>query len=105
MICDFCLGPDPRWAYPAAPMWLTHPIFTRSEDDFAVCQPCHELLERGDILGLTDRILVEQPRHVPGGTIRDGGVVTWPHPSVRRTQALANILRFMDARKGPPVPI
>jgi hypothetical protein len=37
--------------------------------------------------------------------VRDGGIVVYRHASVRKAAAMANILRFMDARKGPPVPV
>lgn len=106
MICDFCLSPRPRWSYPTAPMEIVGgPIYTASQDDFAVCEDCHRLLAAGDILGLTERIIRWQPRYVPAGSVRDGGVVIYPHESARRASAMANILRFMDARRGLPTPL
>lgn len=106
MICDFCLSPDPRWTYPTAPMEIVGgPIINRSEDDFAVCEDCHRFLAAGDVIGLADRIVRWQPLHVPAGSERDGGIVVYDHESVRRGAAMANVLRFMDARRGMPTPL
>ena len=104
MICDFCLLPDPRWTYPAAPMELIGGPYQASCDDFAVCDGCHRLLRRGDLIGLADRIVREQPLNQPPGSRKDGGVVVYGHASARRAAAMANVLRFMDARRGAPTP-
>jgi hypothetical protein len=105
LICDFCLGPDPAWDYPTAP--IDHidgpsPFSALAGDGFAVCTACHVLLVRGDTVALADRIVREQPINVPPGSEQDGGVVVYPHPAARRGYAMQAILRFMDARLGPP---
>jgi hypothetical protein len=105
VICDFCLGPDPRWTYPAAPMELVSAIFDATDDDWAVCDDCHRLLTAGDLIGLADRIVREHPRNVPPGSRRDGGIVTYPHPAVPRLTARAKVLRLLDARAGAPTPM
>jgi hypothetical protein len=101
-ICDFCLAPDPPWTYPAAPMELDSAIFDASVDDFAVCDDCHQLIAAGDVAGLTLRIVQLQQVHVPPGTVIDGGLVTYPPQLIALERAKFNVLRFMDARTGPP---
>jgi hypothetical protein len=104
VICDFCLSPNVRWSYPAAPMPVASAIIDATDDDWAVCAGCSALIDAGDIIGLADRVVREQPLNVPPGSMSDGGVVVYPHPSVSRRMAMENIVRFMAARRGPPVP-
>jgi hypothetical protein len=105
-ICDFCLGPDPVWDYPTAPIHDIEgpsPFTALAGDGFACCRACHALLLRGDIVGLAERIVREQPVNVPPGSEKDGGIVVYPHRGAHRGYAMQAILRFMDARTGPPV--
>jgi hypothetical protein len=110
--CDFCLAPDlgaisPSWVYPAAPMEIVGSPFGGSPDDWLACEACHRLIEASNINGLADRIVDMQPIHEPPGSVTDvagGGVIAYGHRDARRRAALRNILRFMDARRGPARP-
>lgn len=104
MICDFCLGPDVAWDYPTAPITDTqHPVFTvLAGDGFAACESCHRALVLGDYEGLVWRIAAYQPVHVPEGTVVEGGVVVYGPLEVQLTKARFAVLRFLEARTGPP---
>lgn len=109
--CDFCLKadlenlPSPAWEYPAAPMEIADGPFTGSEDDFAACDDCYQLIEAHDIEALIARVVYMQPAHMPEGTLVDGGFVHYAPEPQRVAPARENILRFMDARKGPARPL
>lgn len=101
--CDFCLAtlavPD-CWTYPAAPMEIVGPEgrpYQASDDDWAACQTCHELIAGSRIGELVERMVAEHPRNFPETEAR-----VYPPVSLRRRWARENLLRFMDARTGPP---
>jgi hypothetical protein len=103
-VCDFCLAPDPPWSYPQAPMPIVgHAVITHSDDDWGACDGCHELIQRGTIGKLVRRAVEEQRRHVPEGTRLPDGIVRYPSLSQSLMLMRENVLRFMDARNGPPV--
>lgn len=97
-VCDFCLEPDPAWTYPAALMEVIgHPVITHSDDEWGACDECHRLIEAHDLGGLVERTVTMQPRHHPPDPL-----VRYPPLPLFRRLARRNILRFMDARTGPP---
>lgn len=105
--CDFCLTPfaDVReaWTYPAAPMPVVgHPVITDSPDDWAACEICHKLIEAKRLGALVEWALAQQERMAPEGTIKGDHVVTYPPMAIRRRRFRENLLRFFDARTGPP---
>lgn len=95
-VCDFCLSPDPLWDYPAAEMEVLSSICNRSDDEWGACQKCHEYLQAGDIEGLVCWS-VEQQRRL-------SAEYDMPPRTVHLAMQRYNILRFMDARTGPPTP-
>ncbi|WP_028058276.1 hypothetical protein [Candidatus Solirubrobacter pratensis] len=102
IVCDFCLAPDPTWGYPAAEMEIVgqHPGgVNRSDDDWSACEECHALIEAHNVGGLVERMATFQPVHVPPNPVL--GIYYAPLPLRRRVHR-RNVLRFMDARKGPP---
>jgi hypothetical protein len=100
-VCDFCLTPDPTWSYPTAPMPIAgHPVIGAS--DWGVCDKCHELLKAGNIGALVRHAVAEQRRQVPPGTVLADGLVTYPPIGTAYAVMRENVLRFMDARNGPP---
>lgn len=103
-VCDFCLTPDPPWEYPAAPMPITgHYLISRSDDSFGLCDTCHQLVQIGNIGRLVRWICEEQKRQMPAGTLLPDGFVAYPSLSIMLVQVRENVLRFLDARSGPPV--
>lgn len=96
-VCDFCLLPQPEWEFPAAPLQLVgHPLVDWSDDEWAACTACKELVEAGKIGELVER-------SIKGHTEaqRPGYVVTKPL-AIWRRETRENMRRFMDARTGPP---
>lgn len=110
VVCDFCLTPDPTWRFPAAPMSLHgHAFVGLSDDDFAACDECKEMIVASKIGPLVERCVAlhraRYPEGTPGSLPGMGmGVVRQPALPIHRQQMRKNILRFLDARKGPPVP-
>lgn len=99
-VCDFCLAPDPRWEFPATDMPIKgHPVMTDSYGSWGACDLCCKLIVASDIGRLVESSLSRQLIHEPED--RAAGVV-YPPLSIRRRQQRENILRFMDARTGPP---
>lgn len=98
-VCDFCLGPDPRWQYPAAPMPIQgHPLIDESDDEWCACDECKLLIEAHNLEGLLERCLeLHMAMEIPADYRKP------PRSVVRRTLR-ENLLRFMDARRGPPEP-
>lgn len=92
-VCDFCLAPNPTWEYPAGQVEidLPHPDnINRSRDEWAACDACHDLIERGPLIRLAVRICHEQlGDHV--------------HP-VELAAAMNQVRRFGDARTGEARP-
>lgn len=100
-VCDFCLGSDPVWEYPAAPMEIVGgSLIDRSDDEFAACEACHELLEAHRIGPLVERIVAAHRELVRRGQVAQGWVA--PPLPIHRRETRENVLRFMDARLGPP---
>jgi hypothetical protein len=99
-VCDFCCLGAPAWTYPAARMEIVgHPVMTASRDDWACCEQCHAFIEAHDLDGLFEyikkmfrRSLYEQ--RLAGKEMYEPGEV-WEN-------ARQNVLRFFDARLGPP---
>lgn len=98
-VCDFCLAPwHDEWTYPAAPMPIVGgPVIGGSDDDFAVCEECHRLLQASRIGELVERIVTMQPINEPPNEWR-----TYKPKPIARRAARENVLRFLDARKAPP---
>lgn len=98
-VCDFCLVPwEDAWTYPAVEMPIVgHALINASNDDWAVCDECHRLLQGSRIGELVERIVTMQPIHEPPNEWRRYR----PTPIARRV-ARENVLRFLDARKAPP---
>jgi hypothetical protein len=97
-VCDFCLKPHPTWSYPAAPMEIVgHHAMSGSDDEWAACDECHALIEAHNLGGLVERVVAMQPVHRPADD-----VIYYPPVPVARRKARQNLLRFMDARTGPP---
>jgi hypothetical protein len=83
-VCDFCLAPNPAWEYPAAPVHIVgHPEITDSDDE---------------------RMVHQQRRNAPEGSIQDGAVLHYPSMAMSRRTCRHNVLSFFDARTGPPRP-
>lgn len=101
-VCEFCCRTTPQWEYPAAPMEIVgHPSITHSNDDWAACPVCHALIEAHDIDGLVQHAVKSQRRTIYELRMRgmDIGTIMDLETGLRQ-----NILRFMDARMGPPRP-
>lgn len=72
--CDFCSQRPIRWSYPARPVHLVALLAKQGEsaltavgwnsnDPWAACDPCHDLIERGDRTALRERAVSKFPRH------------------------------------------
>ena len=54
--CDFCSSTPATWNYPAQTFTtLIGGLVRTSEGDWAACDPCHALIEAGDMQGLARR--------------------------------------------------
>lgn len=100
--CDFCeTRGSVKWAYPAGDMKIVLPgaLFDRSDDAWAACERCSELLEAGD--------LVAMARHVLRVQLANEGVTNWM-PRGMWERGLANMTlhleAFQKARLGPRMP-
>lgn len=82
-MCDFCMAPKPPWAYPAKFVPVSAYAILNDVEHWSVCDLCHRLLETEDIDGLVKRIF-DSPSHLTRKRIR------------------RIIVRFLDARMGPP---
>lgn len=58
-ICDFCSEPHVAWRYPACTFaaYVTAGIIGESVGDWAACPTCHQLIETGCRVELTERSL------------------------------------------------
>lgn len=100
-VCDFCLGPEPVWEYPAAEMEIVGgSLIDRSDDEWAACEGCHALLEAHKIGPLVERIVAKHREMKRRGDVAPGWVE--PPLPIHRRLTRQNVLRFMDARTGPP---
>jgi hypothetical protein len=101
--CDFCLALIDYatvWTYPCAPMPIVGPagrVIQATDDDWAVCPDCHALIQGSKIGALVERAVTQQPINEPPNTLIRYGPVP-----MRRRWMRENVLRFMDARTGPP---
>jgi hypothetical protein len=97
-VCDFCLSPDVVWEFPCAPLQLVgHPLFQWSDDEWAACDGCKELVEAGRIGPLMERMLKGQQ------ATENARYPMKPIPIWRR-ETRENVRRFMDSRLGPARP-
>lgn len=96
MKCDFCSSKPVRWAYPARPHVMGQlpslGFEARSPDDWAACEPCHQIIQLADRDRLSRRSAKRYAR-IYGGT--------W--------QSHYKLLRevhdnFWAAREGAPEP-
>lgn len=99
-MCDFCTqrGALP-WTYPCGLVDLRaqmNPLMTHSNDDWAACERCHELIEAGDIEGLIARMLEK----TLGEAITDMSKLTLV---IVRGEIRKHLARFTAARTGPAV--
>jgi hypothetical protein len=98
-MCDFCLSPDVKWEYPATRMPLVgHPLINESTGEWAACDGCKELIDAHKLGPLVERSIRGQQE-----AARPDNAYTKPLPIWRR-ELRENLLRFMDARTGPPRP-
>lgn len=106
-VCDFCLAPGPAWQHPAGLMALVDSPAGAdlSDDEWAACESCHALIQAGDVDGLIERALDEQPVNQPPGLTEDENVELWYPPRAIRALAMRrNVEGFFAARSGEPVP-
>lgn len=62
--CDFCFAVDPPWAYPCGSfLYPSHDGMPEagSHEDWAVCDPCRDRIERNDRDGLVQRMMAQNP--------------------------------------------
>jgi hypothetical protein len=96
-VCDFCLSPDVRWEFPATNMPLKgHPLINESEGEWAACDGCKDLVAAHKLGPLVERCIKGMQE-----AARPGYAHAKPLPIWRR-ELRENLLRFMDARTGPP---
>lgn len=97
VVCDFCLARNPCWEYPASLVAVdAHPAIDYSDDEWAACERCSRLIERGDINGLARYMVLMQPVNEPPGA----GLV-YPPLVTQLAVTISNVQRFMLARTGP----
>lgn len=104
-ICDFCLAENPTWSYPASPMNIElRGAIDATQDDWAACDRCHELLERKDWRTLAVHCLETQAKRFKDGE----KIMPILNNPTLRTKALARLvvhfLDFEEHRTGPPTP-
>jgi hypothetical protein len=106
VVCDFCLGPGPTWEFPAAPMPIVgHATIGASDDEWAACDECAALVTASRLGELVERCVQRQRELYPTGTPGPGGTIVQHKPlPLARRDFRANLLRFLDARTGPPRP-
>lgn len=99
-VCDFCCSNPPSWEYPAARMEIIgHPAIDASDDEWAACGVCHGFLEAHDLEALIEFIVATQRRVM---AIRRAEGMDMVEPPKFTEAVRRNVLRFMDARTGPP---
>lgn len=106
-VCDFCLGPDPSWEYPAAPMPIKGaPAWGQTDDEWAACDECSRLIDQSSIGALVERCVHRHRELWPDGMpSADGSEVRHPPLPIARRKFRENFLRFLDARRGPRRPV
>ncbi|MDQ1584569.1 MAG: hypothetical protein QOF36_2623 [Microbacteriaceae bacterium] len=100
--CDFCSQRPVCWSYPAGRVQVTAllarpkgglaAVGMNSTTPWAACDPCHDLIERGDRTGLRER-----------------SVSMFPHATVLTKAQLRHTIKrahdgFFEARSGDPTP-
>lgn len=98
-VCDFCTHPEPKWEYPCGPVAIVgNDLMDASDDEWAACDRCHELIEAGDPMALVQHAVKAQRDQplAPG----------WIQPPVKLQieGMIHNVMAFMKARKGPARP-
>ena len=64
-VCDFCGQPQPVWTIKAKSFQVTSDIIqTDSMEDWAACEPCGALIEKGDWDSLVTRVKETFPGHL-----------------------------------------
>jgi len=97
-VCDFCFAKHPRWAYPCGVVQIdNHPTIDMSDDDWAACDTCHDLIEAGDVAALAERVYEQQKTMVA----EQPNLKMPPHDDVI-LQFRALFYRFSQARTGAP---
>lgn len=97
--CDFCLSADVKWEFPATTMPIVgHPLIGESQDEWAACDGCRELVDAHKLGALVERCIAGHK-----AAERPAFVKIKPMPIWRR-ELRENLLRFMDARTGPARP-
>jgi len=97
LVCDFCEQPGIAWSYPCAEFTLPSPdpqyMGFGTDDDWAACGPCHDLIEAGDRRGLLDRAMRRWYRRVPKAR--------WGE---MRSELAVKLGGFDQHRRGDPEP-
>jgi hypothetical protein len=97
IICDFCLAPNPPWTYPAGHVHIVgHRAITDSDDPWAACDTCHDLIEAENHVELVEHMLRGQKHHSPPDARR-----IYPPDLILRLTLRENVMRFLAARTGP----
>lgn len=78
-----------------------HPTINASDDAWAACDKCHDLIEDGDIQRLVRWSVKTQRRLDPPNVVRDGYRSVYPPLHVHQRTQMAIVLEFMRARTGP----
>lgn len=98
-VCDFCSAQPVKWLYPARDFTSPTPIPNLrhgSRGDWAACDHCHDLIERGDRDGLA--------RHAGKRYVRVYGLPKNQAP--RLAYELRKMHdRFWSNREGAPQPV
>ena len=97
-LCDFCSEPSVIFRYPAQSFvaYVAAGIAGESVGDWAACAICHQLIQAGDRLGLSERSL---------------GTLLEKHPEMRdaEEELHAQITdfhrKFFASRSGAPIPV
>lgn len=102
-ICDFCNG-DPKdypieWSYDASEMSIElGGLFSMSDDAWAACEGCHELIEKRDWDELAERCLKIQ-------TARFGDLLPVPNAwELTKIALIDHFKKFDDHRIGEAIP-
>lgn len=94
-VCDFCMTAPPTWEYPCGWVTLTaNAVFGASDDEWAACDACHDLIEAGDLDALVNHLVELAQR-----AIKD-----MPGRVVQPEALRINLEGFFEAREGPPRP-
>jgi hypothetical protein len=93
-LCDFCSSPEVKWRYEVETFTLKGIPGTRSVEDWAACDLCHEFIEDGDYPKLALRSVK---------TAEEGTGVSIPSQFRRMAiEAIGDMHKqFRDNRKGP----